>query len=126
MLNTEDLYNKILDTPLLCGRFELVEKTIFWNLYDGFEIEISIEPPDSCFEIQRRWLKNICIPLTHWHPDEDEVYSQVCNIGLKGNVLVIRENWFGVSILYMGDKEKCPYPADKKWSWGKIYYLLAK
>lgn len=28
--NTKELYEKMLTTPDLCGKFELVDKTIFW------------------------------------------------------------------------------------------------
>ena len=124
--STKELYDKMLDTPDLCGKFELVDKTIFWDIFEGIDIKISIEPPDTLFDIETKLFGKIPDPITHWHPDEEEIYDQVCQVGLKGNVLVIRRNIFGVSILYMGKHENCAYSPQRKWSWGKIYYLEAK
>ncbi len=123
--NTKELYEKMLETTGLCGTFKLVNKTIIWNLFEGFIIEISIEPPATHFSIEKKLFRNITDSITHWHPNEDDVYNEVCNIGLEGNVLVIRKNWFFDSVIYMGKEENCPYSQKKKWSWSKIYYLKA-
>lgn len=124
--STKELYEKMLGTPDLRGKFELTNKTIFWNLFDGFDIQISIEPPATHFGVCKKSRSNLTVALADWHPDEETVFEQVCAIGLKGNVLVIRKNWFWTSVVYMGKEENCPYSQKKKWSWGKIYYLKAK
>lgn len=124
--STKELCEKMLETPDLCGKFELVDKTIFWDLFDGFVIRISIEPPETLFDIETMLFGVFPDYITHWHPDEDEIYDQVCHIGLKGSVLVLRRNFFGTSVLYMGKEEHCPYSPQRKRLWGKIYYLKAK
>lgn len=124
--NTKELYDKMCSTPDLCGTFALVEKSIMWNLFDGYKVIISIEPPATHFSIEKKLFWKITDQITHWHPDENDIYREVCNIGLKGNVLVIRKTFLGDSVLYMGKEENCPYSPKNKWSWGKIYYLKAE
>lgn len=123
--DTKALYDKMCNTPNLCGKFELIDKTIIWDLFDGFIICISIEPPDTVFAIDKKMFWEITDPVTHWHPNEEDVYEEVCNIGQKGNVLVIRKNFLFTTVLYMGSEKDCPY-SPKKWSWGRIYYLRAQ
>lgn len=124
--SAKELYNKMLEIPDLCGNFELIDNTIYWNLFDGYEIQISIDPRDNYFGIDKKSFGKINDPVTHWHPDEEEVFREICDIGLKGNVLVIRKNLLFTSVVYMGKEENCPYSPEKKWSWGKICYLKAK
>lgn len=123
--NTKDLYDKMRNTPNLCGQFNLVGDTILWNLFDGYIIRIALDPRDNYFSIEKRMLGKLTCEITHWHPALDEVFEEICNIGLKGNVLVIRKSWLWTSVLYMGMEEQCPYSSKKKWSWGKILYLKA-
>ena len=56
----------------------------------------------------------------------EDVFQEVCAIGLKGHVLVIRKNLLCSSVVYMGKEGNSPYSIKKKLSWGKIYYLKAK
>lgn len=60
--------------------------------------------------------------ITHWHPDEFEIYDDICKIGEKGNVLIIKTFLGSAYILYMGPKEKCNFKINKK-SLYKIYYF---
>ena len=113
--NTKELYDKMLETPNLCGKFELVGKTIFWDLFDGFDIQISIEPPDTYFSIEKKLFWKITDPITHSHPDEEDIYDKICEIGSKGNVTVIRKNLLFTSVIYMGKEEDCPFSPKKKW-----------
>ncbi len=123
--NTKELYEKMCNTPDLCGIFELKGETIHWSLFEGYNIQVAVDPRDNYFGIDKK-IGILSDPITHWHPETDEIYEEVCNIGLKGNVLVIRKNLLCTSVVYMGEEENCPYSAKKKWSWGKILYLKAK
>ncbi len=124
--STKALYEKMCNTSDLCGKFEMIDNTIFWNLFEGLDIEIYIEPSDTYFAIDKKPFWLIPRPLVHWHPDEEDVYEQICNMGLKGNVLVIGKSLFGSGVLYMGKEENCPYSPKKKWLWGRRYYLKAE
>ena len=124
--NTKELYDKMRDTPDLCGTFELKGDIIHWNLFEGYNIQIAVDHRDNYFNIEKKLVGGLADQLTHWHPEADEIYEEVCNIGSRGNIIVIRKNLFWTSVLYMGKEENCPYSQKKKWSWGKILYLKAK
>lgn len=123
---TKELFDMMQDTPELCGKFELVGETIFWDLCTGIDIEISIQPPSTYFGIGRRLFGKIPHTITHWHPECEEVYDEVLNIGSEGNVLVIRDNILFPSVLYAGKEEECPYLPTTKWRFGRILYSKAK
>lgn len=124
--NAEDLYDMMLATPKLCGKFELVNDVMFWNLNKNIAIQISLYDEECCVEINKKKSGKIVADITHWHPTQEEIYKEICDIGLKGHVLVIRKNIFGESVLYMGNEANCPYPPNKKWHFGKIYYLQSE
>lgn len=119
--NGQELYELMLATEDLCGSFEVSGDTISWNLYDKIHIEISVAPQDCMFSIEKK-----LTGITHWHPTCYEIYDEVCKVGKRGNVLVMRSFLGGASVLYMGPKADCPYDEKKKWSWGRRYYLEAK
>ena len=124
--NTKDLYDMMCNTPQLCGKFELIGKTIFWNLFKDIEIEISIEPPSTYFGINKKLFHKISASITHWHPTCEDVYNDVLNIGSEGNVLVIRKNLLFDGVIYAGKKADCPYSPKTKWRFGRIFFLAAK
>lgn len=119
--NTNDLYKKMLNTPNLAGKFELVGETLFWDLFDGFSVEIALTENDTFLSIASPREE-----LIHWHPFAEDIYEEVCRMGTKGNVTLIRKNFFSVSLLYMGKAKACPYPPNKTRAFGKLYRLTAK
>jgi len=121
ILNTKDLYEKMLNTPDLAGKFELIGETLFWDLFDGFSVEIALTENDTYLSIASPREE-----LIHWHPFAEDIYEEVCRMGTKGNVTLIRKNFFLVSLLYMGKAKDCPYPPNKTRAFGKLYRLTAK
>jgi hypothetical protein len=95
-----ELYEMMLLTPDIAGSFNLVEETIHWQLTEKISAEITVGPHDGDFYILREVFGLYEDSITHWHPSPYEIYNDVCKIGLKGNILVIK----GRSVLYMGDK----------------------
>ncbi len=126
--NSKELYEMMLQTPELCGSFEYDPKNdkITWLLYHGFTLDLSIYESSCCFEIFKNISKNFSSPLTHWHPENHEFYDEICKIGKRGNVLVIRTSIFGEAVKYMGCAEDCPYSQGKRSLLGKTYYLKAE
>ena len=55
-----------------------------------------------------------------------EIYDEVCNIGKRGNVMVLRSTATSGALMFYGSKADCPYSPDKKYLLGKYYYLEAK
>ncbi len=120
-----ELYDMMLQTPDLCGKFGFSEdkRFIVWDLFENIRLEIGMDFREGYISIQRLLFGKIESGITHWHPSKFEIYDDVCSIGKRGNVLVLRSRWFGDSMLYSGSKEECPYSPDKKYLFGKYYYF---
>lgn len=125
--SSADLYEMMLQTPDLCGSFELTDdgEKIMWNLYKNIKIEIDVHPQECYFGVNELFGK-IESGITHWHPSIFEIYDEVCNIGRRGNVMVLRSTVGCGSLMYFGSKADCPYLPNKKSLLGKYYYLEAK
>ena len=81
---------------------------------------------NGLFCIQKLLLGKIESGITHWHPTEYEIYDEVCKIGKRGNVLVLRQGAGSGAVLYSGSRDECPYKPDQKVLLGKYYYIEAK
>ena len=125
MVHNEMLIPEVYDymnTHNLVGEFYLCRKnncdSIFWNL-SGYMIDISQEYIGIEKSIGR-----LPMQITHWHPDDEDIFEDILKIGTKGNVTVIHSNIFGSSVLYSGLKKGCPYK--RKWLFGKYHYIYAE
>lgn len=98
--------------------FQKEHSSICW-IISGYRIDISQE----YVEVSRK-VGGVFIPIMHWHPDDNEISNEICNIGTKGNVTVIHDGWFVKSVLYIGSKKDCPYK--RKWLFGKYHYICAE
>lgn len=115
------LYAKMKNNPNLVGTFRLEENaSIEWKFSDSYTIHIA----QDYIGIYRFLFKKIPESITHWHPEDDEIFDYVCALGTKGNVTVVKTSWFFTGVLYMGPASDCPYY--RKWLFGKYYYLYAK
>lgn len=124
--NTKELYEMMRETNDLCGDFEITENgSIHWDLYDHIQIDISVDSGDCYIGVHKKLFGKIQSGIAHWHPTIYEIYGEVCKIGVRGNVLVIRTFLTASGVLYIGDEKECPYSPDQKVLFGKIYYLKA-
>lgn len=119
--NSQELYDMMHAMENLCGHYELHENVIHWKLYDEVHLEIDVQEDRGTISVEKGSLG-----ITHWHTEDYEVFHDVCAIGKPGHVMVIRAGILGATVLYMGSKEDCPYPENKKGLFGKIYYLESK
>lgn len=126
--STEELYGMMLETPDLCGRFELDKSagSITWNLSENIVIEIGIDTPECYIGINKSHGGKVGGEIMHLHPSVFEIYDEICKIGRRGNVTVLRASPVGSALLYAGRKDVCPYPREKKLLLGKYYYLEAR
>ncbi len=126
--NSKDLYEMMLQTPDLCGTFELLsdDGNIIWNLYDNIRIELGVDPYDCYLGISKTLFGKVESGLTHWHPTAFEIYNAVRKIGKRGNVMIVRTWVSGGDVLYIGNKEDCPYQKSRRYLFEKLYYLEAK
>lgn len=116
-----NIFQMMKKNPSLAGSFELAEgcDEITWNLFEGYVIKIA----EDYIGIDRMLFGKIPSALTHWHPSDDELYEDICNLGTKGNVTVIHKSILGESVLYSGEKSSCHYK--RKWLFGRYIYLYA-
>lgn len=126
--NSKELYEMMLQTPNLCGTFELTDdgEKIVWHLYENIKIEINVDSQGCYFGVSKLLFGKIESGITHWHPSIFEIYDEVCNIGKRGNVMVLRSTVGCGALMYSGSKADCPYSPDKKYLLGKYYYLEAE
>lgn len=126
--STEELYGMMLETPDLCGRFELDKSagSITWNLSENIVIEIGVGTPECYIGVNKSHGGKVGGEITHLHPSVFEIYDEICKIGRRGNVTVLRASPVGSALLYAGRKDVCPYPREKKLLLGKYYYLEAR
>jgi hypothetical protein len=117
--NGQELYGLMQSVDDLCGNYELRNDIIYWDLYDKIHLEIGVDEHESMISVEGKVLG-----ITHWHPNNFEVFHDVCAIGKRGNVMVIRTILGCGGVLYMGKKEDCPYR--EKSIFGRFYYLEAK
>ena len=119
----EELYKMLLESPDLAGELELEGEAVFWT-FKNFWVYASLDGNEGYIEVNRKkkhWWQND--QFLHWHPGKDEIYEHLCEIGNKNNVLVIRNGWLFSDIFYLGKESEYKYSPDKKWHWGRLYYL---
>ena len=126
--SSTDLYDMMCATPDLCGEFELTEdgQGIRWRIREDIQITLGVDLRDCYIGVDKLLFGKIESGITHWHPTEYEIYDEVCKIGKRGNVLVLRARAGSGAVLYSGRKEDCPYKPDQKDLFGKYYYIEAK
>ena len=107
----------------LGGQIKILDDELIVWTFEKFICEIALDDREGCLRI----LKNnkIKMEITHWHPEHYEVYDEVCQIGEKGNVLVIKTFAGSEQVLYMGPKDKCNIKP-KKIRLGKLHYFEIK
>ena len=126
--SSADLYDMMCATPDLCGEFELTEdrQGIRWRIREDIQITLGVDLRDCYIGVDKLLLGKIESGITHWHPTEYEIYDEVCKIGKRGNVLVLRARAGSGAVLYSGSRDECPYKPDQKVLFGKYYYIEAK
>lgn len=102
--NETELYNMLQKTPNLRGSFELTASNMIKWEHNDLSLEITMDLINVNVKGQLT-NKN----LTHWHPDEWEIYNEICDITKERNVLVIKKIMGTARVLYIGEKQSCPY-----------------
>ena len=126
--NSADLYDMMQKTPDLCGEFDLTEdrQGIRWRIREDIQITLGVDLRDCYIGVDKLLFGKIESGITHWHPTEYEIYDEVCEIGRRGHVLVLRTRAGSGAVLYSGSCDECPYKPDQKVLFGKYYYIEAK
>ena len=122
--NTLELYQLISQETDLSGVFELSDdnETIHWFI-DNIRLELSVGKRDCYIGANKPGNVITEKSITHWHPEREEVFPEVCKIGKPGSILVLRSFFGGGAVMYCGPKSECPcFPPKRHW-FSKYYYI---
>lgn len=121
---TKELYEELLEMPDLHSHPELDDEILIWKLYKNAYVRAYCDRYDTCIDI----ISNNVMggSLTHWHPDEEDMFDELYSLGKKGNILVLKKDLLGVGVFYIGEPDKYCFPKSKKRHWGKLIYLEQK
>ena len=130
-MTTKELYDAIICKPDLHSHPVLHENILVWHLYKNAYVQAFCHDGDTSIDIIGNSVFSGSI--MHWHPDEDDMISELYTLGKKGNMLVLKKSLFGTSIFYSGPSESFPLPdkrelhfGKKKWDGGQLVYLEQK
>lgn len=118
--NTKQLYEMMMKNPKLGGKIELEnDERIIWT-FEKVIYDISVDKDDGFIDVLKNNRSKTSI--THWHPSNDEIYDEICRIGERGNVLVIKSFLESSAICYIGSVKNCPYKKNKR-HFCRFYYF---
>ena len=121
---TQELYEKLLEMQDLHSTPELDGDILIWKLYENAYVRAYCDSYDTCIDI----ISNSILigSLTHWHPDEDDMFDELYSLGKKGNIIVIQNSLLFKGVFYKGSPNEYRFDKNKKWHWGKLTYLEQK
>lgn len=122
--NSQELYSMLLHTPGLHSFPKIKDNVITWELYENVFVEAAVSEHDTLIDIIHK--STFLGSYMHWHPDREEIYEELCALGKKGNILVLRKTLGGSETYYIGESDKYPFSPTKKRHWGKLIYLKQK
>ncbi|MBR6484385.1 MAG: hypothetical protein IKT14_05145 [Clostridiales bacterium] len=104
----DELYKDMKALPGIKGEISKEgEDAIFWKLPNGIIIELYLNSNMNEWYFATAYEKDgKNIPLTHWHPDCDEVFEDIMDICEGGTFWAVKTDMFG--------KEKPPYIFEQK------------
>lgn len=120
---TKELYSELCKMPDLHSMPEIDGETLVWKLYSNAYIKACCDSYDTCIEIIST---SPHCPSTHWHPDEADMLNELYALGKKGNILVLKRFLMGTGAFYIGEPEKYRFNKNKKWHFGRLFYLEQK
>ncbi len=118
---SQELYNMLISADGLHSVPKLNNDVLTWELYNNATVKASISETDTMIDIV---YKNNS--YMHWHPNIEDMYEILCNLGKRGNILVLHKSFLGVKIYYSGNPDKYSFGKYKTWHWGKLLYLEQK
>ena len=130
-MTTKELYDALICKPDLHSHPTLHDDILIWHLYQNAYVQAFCNNGDTSIDIIGDSM--FAASFMHWHPDEDDMISELYTLGKKGNMLVLKKSLFGTNIFYSGPSESFPLPdkrelhfGKKKWDGGQLVYLEQK
>ncbi len=121
---TQELYQMLAETQGLHSLPKFENDTLIWELYDKVTVEASIIKNSTIIELLGNNFFRTA--YTHWHPNPEEMYGELRELGKEGHILVLRKTLLGTETYYYGDPNGYTLPKKKKWHWGRLIYLEQK
>ena len=130
-MTTKELYDAIICKPDLHSHPVLHDNILVWHLYKNAYVQAFCHDGDTSIDIIGNSVFSGSI--MHWHPDEDDMISELYALGKKGNMLVLKKTLLSTSTFYSGPSENFPLTertqlhfGKKKWDGGQLVYLEQK
>ena len=130
-MTTKELYDAIICKHELHSHPVLHDNILVWHLYKNAYVQAFCHDGDTSIDIIGNSIFSGSI--MHWHPNEDDMISELYALGKKGNILVLKKSLFGTSVFYSGPAETFPITdrrslhfGKKKWDGGQLVYLEQK
>lgn len=116
-----EVFEKMKSNPDLAGTFSEDGGRITWQLFEGYTVEIASE----YIGVHSQRPKGGYRFRHHWHPDDEDLYADICALGTRGNVTIILRT-FGdtTGVVYSGPRAGCP--EKKNGLFRKYIYLYAE
>lgn len=112
--NTDDLYSEMKKNAFE-GQLLKDGEMIVWKLDNNIIIYIFVNNQLHEGYIDTYYLNNgKRIPLTHWHPMEDEIYDDLMDINLKNIIWVKKKTIFGETLPIIMERTEYKNMSNKK------------
>ncbi len=121
---TEELYRMITSTPGIHSMPELTDGLIKWNVYEDVLIKARVDEYDTIIELIGK--NNLRDLNTHWHPDYEEIYANLIDLGKIGSVIVLKKRFGNLDLHYFGNEEKFKLQNGKKRHLGELIFVNQK
>lgn len=104
-ITSREIYGKLTQTSNLHSMPLIDGDVIIWKIYVNAYIRAYCDSYDTCIELFDNLSDKSII---HWHPDEDDMFDELCSLGKEGNILVLRKTILGKRVCYIGPEDKMP------------------
>ena len=84
-MTTKELYDAIICKPDLHSHPVLHDNILVWHLYKNAYVQAFCNNGDMSIDIIGDSM--FADSFMHWHPDEDDMISELYTLGKKGNML---------------------------------------
>lgn len=112
--NTDDLYLQMKKNDFH-GKLSRDKELIVWELDNNIILNILVNNQPHEGYIDTYYLNNgKRIPLTHWHPMDDEIYDDLVDINLGKTIWVTKKNIFGKSVPIIMDRTEYECMKDRE------------
>lgn len=116
-MTAKELYDELMENTELHSAPELYDNVLIWHLYKDAYIQAVCDAGNTKVEIVSHSL--LQGTLIHWYPEEGKLMGQLCALGKRGNLLVLKKSLFETGIFFLGPPEKFPVSEKQPFHFGK-------